>query len=115
MRNVCLTAINANGSSAPYCEEIEIYGIGIEEHNLIELSVQPNPFNSEAVVVLPEYLDTKNLSIRTISMIGAEVDLPYKIEKNRILLRGDQLKAGTYLIQVLDEASPVAFLQVVIE
>ncbi|HAW51193.1 MAG TPA: hypothetical protein DCX54_02520, partial [Flavobacteriales bacterium] len=112
---VCLTATNVNGSSAPYCEDINIYGIGLAEYILKELQIHPNPITDEAVITLPSTYNSEELSLITMNMLGAEVEMDYHIEKTQISLSREGLTNGTYIVQIMERGRPVAFAKVVVE
>ena len=115
IHNVCLTATNVNGSSAPYCEDINIYGIGLAEYILKELQIHPNPITDEAVITLPSTYNSEELSLITMNMLGAEVEMDYHIEKTQISLSREGLTNGTYIVQIMERGRPVAFAKVVVE
>ncbi|MEQ8522329.1 MAG: PKD domain-containing protein [Vicingaceae bacterium] len=115
IRNVCLTAINANGSSAPYCEAIEIYGIGLAEFGLEELRVIPNPMSEFARIVIPKNYNGTSLRLRAINISGQGFYLVHSLKGNEIVIQRNGISKGQYLVEVLEGKSIRAFFKLTVE
>jgi len=100
MFNVCLTAKNKNGDSAPFCQIVEIQGIGLEEFADGAINVFPNPMSDYATIRLSPEINRENIQIRLINMLGKE--MPVQIIKNGMdyTIYKDGLSSGLYIVEV---------------
>ena len=114
-RHVCLIAKNSNGNSAPYCEDIEIYGIGIAEQLLTKLNVRPNPFSDVAYIDLPEDLDMSRISTRLITSNGSRVQAYIRRKGSQLLVDGSNLSPGQYILELSEGENIKAFARLVVK
>ena len=82
--SVCLEATNANGSSAPYCDTVEITGIGMEEAGRNGISIYPNPTtgllyikggNGKIIRMIITDLQGRKLTDRPLRRGESEIDI----------------------------------------
>jgi len=108
---------STNQSATDPCEtfnfgEVEDYSVnitdatlGVNDFDLNEVKVYPNPFNSIINIKLPSQYNSNAIDIELFDITGRtilKVDAP-NIENNVIQLYNiDQLSNGTYFIKVID-------------
>jgi PKD repeat protein len=105
--NVCLVATSAAGSSAPYCQDVEILGLAIDELNGSKaLQIYPNPAEDRTLVVFDEASSIKQLTVKCYNLIGEEMEVDARRQANGVLLQTSNLASGSYIVKLYqnDEA-----------
>lgn len=106
--NVCLTAYNHAGPSVPFCQQVEIGGIGIDELSVNNaLKVYPNPVNGSAFIELDQKHSGQNLTLKCFDLRGKEVNVSYEVVQGGIRLNTTGLSSGSYLFEVFGAQSKV--------
>jgi hypothetical protein len=87
--------------------------VGInEKKNDLSLSVFPNPFNTEATLVLSASVQSGN--IRIFDILGKQVR-NFSFSGNEIILKKEDLENGIYFIQVTSEEKLVISERIIIQ
>ena len=109
--NVCLTAINKNGASAPYCKMIKVGYLGIENLGNTSIDLFPNPMTDFATIRISSDLRTDQFDVVLYNVLGKEV--PARIDRlnNDIRLYKDNLPSGHYIVEVRSQKQGVARMQ----
>lgn len=102
--NVCLTSTNSTGPSKPFCQNINIKGVGIGENKTLDLlSIYPNPFSDNTIIQLPGSKHYKDISLKCYNMMGERVKVSYVVNDNKIELRRGNLSKGSYFFELYDK------------
>lgn len=100
--NVCLIAENSNGPSSPYCEDVEITGIGIDELKSLDVSIFPNPISNSATVIL-DMPAANDVELNLFDMKGNRVQVRIIKNSNEFNLYKDNLPSGQYILELTDQ------------
>ncbi len=107
--NVCLTVSNTFGSSTPYCQNVTITGIGIDEasgqHALL---IWPNPFSDRLFVDVTGFKECKDLEMKVYRVTGERVGVDYTVKGSTIELQRGTLSQGFYLLEVFNGSRKIA-------
>jgi len=105
--NVCLTAFNMYGASAPFCQDVVLSVIGIDNAFANEnIKIYPNPMGEKTNIDLGE-LSSDNISLKVYDIQSKLVNVNYIINKSNIEVLRSGLTTGQYFIVVYidDKAS----------
>lgn len=101
--NVCLTATNSFGTSAPFCQNITITGIGIDEASSNHsYTIIPNPFTDKTVITLKDPGKYDELEIKGYMLNGQSVMLDYEIDAGQITIKAGNLPSGTLMVDIIN-------------
>jgi PKD repeat protein len=97
--NICLTASNAAGSSAQYCETI-IVCVGIDNPSQNEIgNLYPNPILDKSFIKI-DGLKSSNTVLKTYDVHGREVLIKHQITNNGIAIYRNGLSQGVYIFEI---------------
>ncbi|RUA30681.1 MAG: hypothetical protein DSY76_02290 [Bacteroidetes bacterium] len=101
--NVCLTAINAAGSSAAYCETI-IVTVGMDDVSQNEYgNLYPNPMINKAFIKM-NIVNHENLVFKVFDSQGREVNIKYQVSNDGIRLYRNGISRGIYLFEIYENS-----------
>ncbi len=111
---ICLTVTNACGTdSVCHPVDYEFTPVSVTEINKnSSVTIYPNPFNSEAMIVFDE--EQKNATLKIIDVLGKEIKIISFTGKQFALERED-IKAGIYFIQITAENHATINRKIVIQ
>ena len=105
--NVCLTATNGLGASAPYCLDVELVDltVGISELNATNYTLSPNP--TSGLVRLSFTDDSSIESFQLFSIDGSQINTTFNSISNGVEMDLSSLSKGLYFIEIItrDNAS----------
>lgn len=97
--NVCLTATNAAGSSAAYCETIIVFAAIDSPYDNSFGNFYPNPLISKSFIKI-EGLNTSDLTLKSYDVQGKKVDIDYRVFDNGIEIYKGNLPQGYYVFEI---------------
>jgi len=100
--NVCLTATNAYGSSAPYCDTVVVTNVGIKQIDFAStINMFPNPTSGKVSITLNGNA-TPDFTISVYNVLGEEV-VPvseYKAGTTNVEMNVSSLSSGVYMVKI---------------
>lgn len=107
--NVCLTVSNQFGNSAPYCQIVNIYGIGIQELNTEgAVKLYPVPFSDRLFISFEGVEHPERLTLTVYSLAGERVPVQYNVASDHLEVLRGSLANGYYLFEITSDNHPVA-------
>lgn len=98
--NVCLTASNIFGPSAPFCQDVVLTVIGIDNAFANEnIKIYPNPMGEKTNIDLGE-INSDNISLEVYDIQSKLVNVNYIVNKSNIEIFRSGLTTGQYFIIV---------------
>lgn len=114
--NVCLVVSNSFGTSLPYCQNVFITGVGIEEiTGLKNIKVFPNPFTNKLYIQADGLSALSGPELRVYQVTGGRVGVDYSIEGSTIELQRGNLSKGFYLFEIYSGMQKVAYGRFAVE
>jgi PKD repeat protein len=102
--HVCLVASNINGSSAPFCKDIKITGIGVSENRISKsIRIYPNPFSESTIIEIQSADNYSNLELKCINSLGKKVEQKYSVSGNKIELQKGNMTQGYYFFEIINK------------
>lgn len=99
------TSFTANISGLDYyvcCNEPPI-SVSVEENELQQLKIYPNPVNDELTIELESGLKPKRIELYDVQ--GKQVYYEDNIDRNKIKISFKTIPAGLYMVRVIDEVN----------
>jgi len=97
--NVCLTATNAGGNSAAYCETI-IVTVGMDNPSKNEYgNLYPNPMLNKSFIKL-DGVNPENTVFIVYDSQGRKVSIKYQVSNDGIAIYRDGISKGIYLFEI---------------
>jgi hypothetical protein len=93
------------------CEDTSINNLEIIPFNN-EISIYPNPFNSQTTILFP--VEMNNITIKIIDMLGKETK-SIQFTGKQLILEKNTLKEGVYLIQTVDAYKNVITRKLIVQ
>jgi len=102
--NICLTATNSVGSSIPFCYNLHIYGVGIEEHTTdAVLLVYPNPANQNTLIQIKTAKSLIDIELKVYNVLGEAIETEYALKGNTIELNCRNLSKGSFFFDIIND------------
>lgn len=116
--NVCLTATNAFGTGATFCDSVEIINVGLQKTNEVfgKMDLFPNP-NKGSFTLELKNIDSKAVKLSVYNSIGTlilqeEVEINQDFHKEINLIHQTQ---GIYYLEIITEKGEVYRQKVIIQ
>jgi hypothetical protein len=92
---------------------INVVVLGIEEINFFaSITIAPNPFNSETTITFSEA--QKNTTIKVTDIVGKEIKT-MNFTGRQLVIDKEEMKAGIYFVQTIDERKNVTNNKIIIQ
>jgi PKD repeat protein len=107
--NVCLTVLNQFGASAPFCQVVNIYGIGIDEFTTEgSFIAYPMPFSDRLFIYFSGIDQPEKLKLKVYNLTGEQIPVDYTISADHLKVFRGTLTNGYYLFEITSRSTPVA-------
>jgi len=112
--NICLTASNAAGSSAQFCETIIVY-VGIDNPSQDEIgNLYPNPLLNKSFIKI-DGLNTSNTVLKTYDVHGREVVVKHQITNDGIAFYRNGLSKGVYIYEIYKDSKRIKLGKLIVQ
>jgi len=114
--NACLTASNAVGSSAPYCQEIDLDDLTIGISQLEEENIQLFPNPTTGILIVDWAGSTDKINHISLTNIQGELIYEQSTENmSRTQLNLEHVDRGVYMLQLLKSNDTMVSTRVILE
>lgn len=72
----------------------------IESSSVVKLKMYPVPASNTLKIEIPSLVNRDKLSLQVKDYIGREIYLPYRLDRNMIVLNTNELSSGLYIIHI---------------
>lgn len=99
--NVCLTVSNPYGTSTPYCQNVLIWGINVDEiSSSSTIKVFPNPVTDRLNINIEGYEGKLVPEMKVYNITGERINIEYTTDAGNIEMSRGNLSSGIYLFEV---------------
>jgi hypothetical protein len=100
---------NQFGTSAPHCQVVNIFGIGLEEFSSNgSFKAYPVPFTDKLFITFEGVDKPELLQLMVHTLTGQRVAVDYSLKDDRMELTRGNLANGYYLFEITSNNHPVA-------